>query len=70
LNETYQLLAYADDDDDDEENDLLSGSMPTISKNTVPLLGNSKESGLKGMLRELQIRSYFVNRMQDIATQN
>jgi hypothetical protein len=42
LNETCQLLAYADDVN------LLGDKIDTINKNTKSLIDTSKEAGLEG----------------------
>ena len=61
LNETYQLLVYADDDD------TLGGSIHTVRKNTDALLIASKELGLEANAEKTK---YMVMSRDQNARQN
>jgi hypothetical protein len=56
LNDTYQVLVYADDVN------LLEDNTDTIKKNTETLIDSSKEVGLK--VNAKKIRSRHVSRIQ------
>jgi hypothetical protein len=57
LNETHQLLAYADDVN------LLGDNIDTIKKNTETLIDASKEVGLEINVEKLSICCNLVTRM-------
>ena len=58
LNDTHQLLVYADDVN------ILGGSVNTIKKNTVALVVASKETGPELNTVEIKYMVMSVGRMQ------
>jgi retron-type reverse transcriptase len=57
LNETHQLLAYADDVN------LLGDNVDTTKKNTETLIDASKEVGLEIKVEKTMYMLHLVNRM-------